>query len=1195
MSGWEKMNPSALASSSRRPSGSPKRSASVKPLDDSPKRRPSVLEGDDGAGSQDGSFRAGVMLELKETERRHSVARQSFRRKASECHIPDAMLGAEGKRVGEINLQLRMLENEEESVFDKGVAAATTELTLAAEHLEEAQATVKAQKEPEPVLSSPVASGAGDVFVRMMQEKMREQQDHARKKLLAAQQNLHQNVSRLKNMQRVHESKEKQLALILSREQVMATKLRRRIEELQVEVDKERELADVRHIETQQMERKLNKFLSEASLNMRQFQFKLMRDLQDLLGKRETTLDTLRSWVGMKQQTHVEAQLQEAGTRLPAEQDPDVLNLRIDKLERINERLKANTDELQVLDRVKTSQIRTLEEKLVELTEKCRGMVAADALLPLRDKIRHAGSLLHEFRPVVDDFRGKVFGTLLVQLNEGLVSRCAAIDGKIQEAEERAKTALAESQRTRAALQSAHRALAGTAPAFHQVVQSLKPAAYTSSVQPDRKVPWDGDPEDRAFASVKDIDREVQAVSEIVLQICGQQEKMRKLEEECKEVKKEAEKIKSKFLDMEQKLATQQAETIKERQKVMQLEIKMKELNADFEKKVAAQKQRQEQLKQELAQSQTELKAARGDIETVKAEMERRIEQIQAEARSLDALKVADELAEKLEKVKDKGVIQQATYKLKYMLKKFGVETKEAPAAKEKAKEPKEPPGIDYQKLYEDLINVLNERGIMEGKSFTPGLVIITASEQAQMGVFDRMDVKDKHSERAWKAKVNAIQTKSKRELEQQLRMVRLEESVAKKLALSGESRAEQLRGFAAKKEMLEEMIAVMPDDPPPTEKFEQKWVQYSMKPGAVNTSPHLTAKQLWGSGTLDVSPSDKDSDSTRGQLVNATKSHADYCRGRLKQTGVKKPCSLQLSSTMPGRPSDAHSPPLSPLTPSVKENTVSEVSPSHGRCARLSLPAVAPAPRQQYGAPPSQVPMAMRRFNSADTAGRAEELSHTLSPHKRPVTTVDLTMSSDEEDDKPVLELPPAGRGRRGRKERSGGLREGPLAVAAREKPVTQWAGAWKLRKHLEEQGRHTAPRSVSMIGEYLTDVAAAISPRVSEKRRGSVPRTCGGGDTEGEGQETSPRADVLPLVASVDQVRKELQQGPAKAAQEARKKNQQMAKKRLKELVPRSRNTPMQLNRTPLELPTQLGRAVCFTLTSTTGNDWKEGSFGV
>jgi len=281
---------------------------------------------------------------------------------------------------------------------------------------------------------------------------------------------------------------------------------------------------------------------------------------------------------------------------------------------------------------------------------------------------------------------------------------------------------------------------------------------------------------------------------------------------------------------------------------------------------------------------------------------------------------------------------------------------------------------------------------------------------------------------------------------------------------------------------------------------------------------------------------------------------------------------------------------PLSPLIP-VEDagDTASDIS--YDRCGRVSLPAVCPGPRLQQTAPPSQVPMAMRRHHAdpiADHATRAEEVSRSPRSRRAVATTVDLTLSSDEEDDQsePDFFASTSGSRARTRTTRSGGLRDCPRAVSAREKQLTQWAGASKLRQHLEDKRRqHTSPRSVSMIDDYLDDVAEMMSPQVCEK----LPTTCGGVCAD-ETQEMSPRANKLPIVPNVDQVRKELQQGPAKFAELAKKKNRQAAMKRLKELVPRSYNTTVQLNRSPLELPPQLGRSVCFTLTATTGSVRKE-----
>eukprot|EP01065_Artemidia_motanka_P030161 TRINITY_DN36171_c0_g1_i1.p1 TRINITY_DN36171_c0_g1~~TRINITY_DN36171_c0_g1_i1.p1 ORF type:complete len:1186 (+),score=285.15 TRINITY_DN36171_c0_g1_i1:132-3689(+) len=1172
---------------------------------DSPERQPSEATMD---GKQAEFNTQAILQTLRETGQRASEARMNSRKPSAAPDVPQSMLGADVGRVGEINVQLRILEQQEEQAFGKGMKNATAELAEAAACLD-----IAATEAPAGTVSPSTADGidpGADAFIKMMQEKMREQQAAGRQRLLAAQQKLHQNASRLKNLQMVQESKEKQLALVLSREQVTTTKLRRRVDDLQMSVEQAREKADVKALEATQVRRELKKLVGEYGLNMRQFQFKLMRELHEIVAKRDCTVDVVRGWVDRKQQNTAETQYQgeQQDGRVPPDQDPDLLHLKIDKLERSIERLRQQSEELQVMDRVKSAQIRTLEEKLVELTEKCRSMVPAEDLIPLRDKVARVAGYPSAIRTVVEEAVLAVLPPGVKAITDGVVERCAAINARMAELEEKLQKAFKEQQKLQAALQGVMKVTAGISPVMHQLMQCLQLSAHGQGLEPLSRVPYQQRPQDdeKLPRIVKDLDRECNAVAEIVGLLLGQKAAMKKLEEQCAAAQKEVEKAKAKHIELEQRLAKMQAEAIKEREKVQVLEKQLKTQQQQFEAKIAAAQKVREKLEKDVSETKAALKQAKELLVTERKAAEQKLQEAVAAARNIDVMQVCDELRDKLGRAKDKSVVTQVTHKMKVMLRMHGVDLKEDGQTDNARRE------------LDELIATLNERGIMLGKHIRPGLIVITAEEQAQMDVWRRMDLKEKHSELRWRSKVACMQTKNRRYLEQQLRVIKLEESVAQSSASSASQKAEQLKKLQEKREVVEAALEATADEPPPPPAYEPDWVPYSMPPAPVTAAPAGTSNQLWGRAHLRpgaIQKEEKDvDDSTRGAFGAVycapypdppAGGSEEYLKGRLKNSYVKKlGGDQQLRSTLPAR--------LPTSRPTSAVSSVEETSTRRQPQTGAVLPAVLGGTQQS---PPPQVSLAARseqagsaapsRPEAAAAAARTEKEDRTQSPASGPpasvMSTVALALSGgDGPAELPLVMPESAARARVKRKER----REIHMQAGRGPPPALTplvWAGA-------TPSFRKTALSTVQSVQTPLSPASPAVgAPSVfkgsfADRFGGAAAETAADAaateckDCEEEGEptrvvnaedgEASPRVGFLPDVAAVAMSAREevaviTKQGLSHAKEQALARVQNRARNRFGELVPRARNTRQQLNSGLMEPPPP-SRQVCFTLTS-------------
>eukprot|EP01062_Namystynia_karyoxenos_P016488 TRINITY_DN1601_c0_g5_i1.p1 TRINITY_DN1601_c0_g5~~TRINITY_DN1601_c0_g5_i1.p1 ORF type:complete len:1267 (+),score=421.36 TRINITY_DN1601_c0_g5_i1:178-3978(+) len=920
---------------------------------------------------------AGVVSDLIGLSARHSAARMSLggRKASMGPAIPSAVLGADTKRVDDINMQLRIFE-EREAKFDRGIDVATSELIDAAEALDDAAALEPATSPMSPFghsglgMKSPSATNKSEQMVTVMQEKMREQQQATRQRLLVAQQTLHQNAARLKNLEAVQQSKDRQLALVLSREQVTTNKMRRRIEELQIGMDKERELRDRRSYEVQDLTRKMAKNAAEFGLQMRQFQFKFFKDLQDQLSRKDQSIGELKQWAGLKQQGAAEVTFQAGQEELPPDQDPAILQLKLDKMERAAERGKQQLEEMQVQDRVKTAQLRSMEERVVEMTEKMRCMISAEELMPLKPLADTVKRQLFDLREFVDDQSIALLAPLVQQCVSGVKARAAALEQRLADMELQITRAKNEAEKANRQYNFAMKMFSNVCPAFHLQLQGNSLPSHDPQNSQEPIIRFDtsqieSEADQKLHGMIRALDREVAGVQEIVSRLMILKEKYRELEKQAKEALKEAKEAKAKHQALEAKVAQLQGEAAKEREKVRQAEAKLKDAKAAFEKKLAAEQDKRDKVEKELAAKVEQIGKLEQSIEQAKEDTKRLVAEAAAAARNIDTLTLTDMLRDQVAGLKDKEQTMQVQLRLRAILKNMGFDTTQAAPEK-----PKAPPEVDhYRELYDKLLKDLNDRGILRGKEWIPGLVIMTQEQMSNMDVVDRMELKEKYRKKRWQAKLGKLQMQSKGFLESQLRVVMVEE--AAKLRVGDGSASPMARELRDRRELLEAALeavkAAAAEEA--AEQPRSPWVAHGMPNG---TPPK--AETLYGCprvGASDDVRADVQAFS-QGQMtmvcgplesrdpslgVGAIRSRLRAAVG-VKRSGHKPQFAQTLPARFPSDDSDSGS--GAPSSPTASSPTASMTLSSSRRDRPRSGSAPAqlllPRPLQQQPAQPDQL-----------------------------------------------------------------------------------------------------------------------------------------------------------------------------------------------------------------------------------------------
>ena len=223
------------------------------------------------------------------------------------------------------------------------------------------------------------------------------------------------NAQQLAGISNAYLMKEKQLALVLSREEAMCTKLRRRLEEHQRQIVEYQDLTAEQVVRQTELRKTLTKSINSEQLNLKETRFKLLQEFSNISNSVEKSekqtsgsakaLSSLQAWIERKQ-GDLEGEQEKSSPANASEQsssetgEHDVLGLAMqtEKLRRQLARSIQDVESLRVSNGTKDNLITNLNDDIVRLTAEKKSMVSGSEISLLRVKIsdlRQQCDMLH--------------------------------------------------------------------------------------------------------------------------------------------------------------------------------------------------------------------------------------------------------------------------------------------------------------------------------------------------------------------------------------------------------------------------------------------------------------------------------------------------------------------------------------------------------------------------------------------------------------------------------------------------------------------------------------------------------------------------------------------------------------------------------------------------------------------------------
>ena len=200
------------------------------------------------------------------------------------------------------------------------------------------------------------------------------------------------------NTQKLLEQKDRELRLVLRREEGMCAKMRRRIEELQEHsYDISDQLTDSNATLADYKAKYANALCTEE-LRAKQERYKLLKDFHQQVTLKGTTLSQTVQWVIMKQEALESSEQAESEAATSAAEADLQANLQNDKLQRSLERVKRESEALRQTIRQKDGKITSLTEELAELSEQMDTMLTPDMLAAVQGSIKSVTDDFHAIR-----------------------------------------------------------------------------------------------------------------------------------------------------------------------------------------------------------------------------------------------------------------------------------------------------------------------------------------------------------------------------------------------------------------------------------------------------------------------------------------------------------------------------------------------------------------------------------------------------------------------------------------------------------------------------------------------------------------------------------------------------------------------------------------------------------------------------